>query len=215
MVIEGVKYSNKLADLTGKSSLYVKNSAHFKERISNAPIHSNQMLCLDVVCSQRYVLMRHLLTADLLLKEGTYIPIDNPKEMLTFCVKITYFRMGSDLYRPKDGLAMGSTLSVFANIFMEYFKEITLGSISLKPSMWLRYVDVTFILWSYREDVQTLLDQVNSIRPSIQFIMKKELDNKLPFLDVLVIRKDPDHLCIVSLLSQGSTSISTPTIHVM
>ena len=35
--------------LTGKSSSYVKNSAHFVERISDAPIHSNQMVSLDVV----------------------------------------------------------------------------------------------------------------------------------------------------------------------
>ena len=33
----------------GKSSSYVKNSAHFMERISNALIHSNQMENLDVV----------------------------------------------------------------------------------------------------------------------------------------------------------------------
>ena len=35
--------------LTGKSSSYVKNLAHFVERISDAPIHSNQMVSLDVV----------------------------------------------------------------------------------------------------------------------------------------------------------------------
>ena len=34
--------------LTGKSSSYVKNSAHFVERISDALIHSNQMVSLDV-----------------------------------------------------------------------------------------------------------------------------------------------------------------------
>ena len=44
-------------------------------------------------------------------------------------------------------LAMGSPLSpVLANIYMEYFEEMALGSTSLKPSMWLRYVDDTFIL---------------------------------------------------------------------
>ena len=50
--------------------------------------------------------------------------------------------------------------------------------------MWLRYVDDTFILWPHQEDVQILLDHVNSIRPSIQFTMEKEQDNKLPFLDI-------------------------------
>ena len=62
---------------------------------------------------------------------------------------------------------------------------MALGTISLKPSMWLRYVDDTFILWPHQEDVQTLLDHMNSIQQSIQFIMEKEQD-KLPFLNVLV-----------------------------
>ena len=59
---------------------------------------------------------------------------------------------------------MGSPLSpVLANIYMEYFEEMALGSRSLKPSMRLRYIDDTFILWPHQEDVQTLFDQVNSM----------------------------------------------------
>ena len=82
---------------------------------------------------------------------------------------------------------MGLPLSlVLANTYMEYFEEMALGSTSLKPSMWLRYIDDTFILWPHQEDVQILLDHVNSIWPSIQFTMDKEQDNKLPFLNVLV-----------------------------
>ena len=55
---------------------------------------------------------------------------------------------------------------MLANIYMEYFEEMALGSRSLKPCMWLRYVDDTFILWPHQEDVQILLDHVNSIRSS-------------------------------------------------
>ena len=111
--------------------------------------------------------------------------------MLTFCVETTYFGMGSDIYRQEEGLAIGSPLSpVLANIYMEYFEEMALGSTSLKPSMWLRYVDDTFILWPHQEDVQILLDQVNLIQPSIQFTTEKEQDNKIPFLDVLVTRTE-------------------------
>ena len=79
---------------------------------------------------------------------------------------------------------MGSPSSVLTN--MKYFEEMALGSTSLKPSMWLRYVDDTFILWLHQKDVQTLLDHVNLTQPSIQFIMEKEQDNKLPFLNILV-----------------------------
>ena len=67
---------------------------------------------------------------------------------------------------------------------------MALGSTSLKPSMWLRYVDDTFILWPHQKDIQILLDHMNSIRPSLQFTMEKEQDNKLPILDVLVTRTE-------------------------
>ena len=73
---------------------------------------------------------------------------------------------------------------------MEFFKEMALESTSWKPPMCLRYGDYTFILLPYEEDVQTLLDHMNSIQPSIQFTMEKVQDNKLPFLDVLVTRRE-------------------------
>ena len=125
--------------------------------------------------------MRHLrdkLAADPLLEERTCIPIDNPMEMLTFCVETTYFGMGSE-----EGLAMGSPLSlVLANIYIEYFEEMALGSTTLKPSMWLRYVDDTFILWPHQEDVQILLDHMNSIRHLYSSLWRKSKTTNYPSL---------------------------------
>ena len=168
------------------------------KRINDALIHSNQMVSLDVVSlftkiptDVTLAVVRDKLAAHPLLEERTCIPIDNLMAMLTFCMETTYFGMGSDIYRQEEGLAMGSSLSpLLANIYIKYFEEMALGSTSLKPSMWLRCVDDTFILWPHQEDVQILLDHVNSIRPSIQFTMEKEQDNKLPFLDVLVTRTE-------------------------
>ena len=162
------------------------------------PIHSNQMVNLDVVSlftkvptDEALAIVRDKLAADPLLEERICIPIDNLMEMLTFGVETTYYGMRSVIYQQEEGLDMGSPLSpVLANIYMEYFEEMALGSISLEPSMWLRYVDDTFILWPHQENVQILLDHVNSIRPSIQFTMEKERDNKLSFLDVLVTRTE-------------------------
>ena len=152
------------------------------------------MMSLDVVSlftkvptDETLAVVRDKLAADPLLEERTCNPIDNLMEILTFCVETTYFRMGSDIFRQEEGLAMHPPLlPLLANIYMEYFEEMALGSTSLKPPLWLRYVDDTFILLPHQEDVQILLDQVNSIWPSIQFIMEKEQDNNLPFLDVLV-----------------------------
>ena len=106
------------------------------------------MVCLDVVSlftkvpnDETIAVVQDKLTADPLLEEHTCILIDNLMQMLT-CVETTYFGMGSEIYRQEEGLVMGSPLlPVLANIFMEYFEEVSLGSTSLKPSMWLKYVD--------------------------------------------------------------------------
>ena len=131
------------------------------------------MVSLDVMSlftkvptDERLAVVRDKLAADPLLEERTCIPIDNLMDMLIFCVETTYLWMGSDIYRQEEGLATGSPLSpVLAN--MEYFEEMALGSTSLKPSMWVRYVDNTFILWPHQEDVQISFDHVYSIRPCI------------------------------------------------
>ena len=122
------------------------------------------MKSLDVVslfiklpADETLAVVQDKLTAYPLLEECTDIPIDNLMEMLTFCVDTTSFGMGSDIYREKEVLAMGTAFSpVLVNIYMKYFEEMTLGSPSIKPSMWLRSVDDTIVLWPHQEDVQKL-----------------------------------------------------------
>ena len=88
-------------------------------------------------------------------------------------------------------MPMDSVLStIISNIYMEYFEEVALESAPLKPAVWLRYVDDTFILWLHVEDIHILFKHVNKIRPSIQFTIEKEENNKLAFLNVLVTRTD-------------------------
>ena len=76
------------------------------ERINDAPIHSNQMVSLDVLglftkvpTDETLAVVGDKLAADPLLEERTCIPIDNLMEMMTFCVETTYFGMGSDIYQ--------------------------------------------------------------------------------------------------------------------
>ena len=83
----------------------VKNSAHFVETISDAPIHSNQMVSLDVVSlftkvptDETLAVIRDKLAADPLLEERPCIPTDNLMETLTSCVETNYFGKGSDIY---------------------------------------------------------------------------------------------------------------------
>lgn len=47
-------------------------------------------------------------------------------------------------------MATGSP--VFANICMEEFERNAVTSFKLKPKVWLRYVDDTFVIWRHGED---------------------------------------------------------------
>jgi hypothetical protein len=72
---------------------------------------------------------------------------------------------------------------------MEYFEKLALDSAQYKLSLWLRYVDDTFVVWPHgSEQLQNFLNYRNSLRPSIQYTTEIESDSAIPFLDVLVIR---------------------------
>lgn len=80
--------------------------------------------------------------------------------------------MVSDIYRQDECLLMGSPLlPAISNMHMEYMEEIALES---TPPPWMKYINDTFIHQPNKEDVQQLLDKVNSLRPLTQFTMKKK-----------------------------------------
>ena len=82
--------------------------------MSNGSIHSNQMVSVDIVSlltkvptDETLALARDKLVVDPLLEERTYSPRENLMDILIFCMETTFFWMGADIYRQKEGLAMG------------------------------------------------------------------------------------------------------------
>jgi hypothetical protein len=86
---------------------------------------------------------------------------------------------------------MGSSLSpVISNIFMEYFEILALDTAEQKPSLWLRYIGVTFLILTHGLDrLQKFFNDINSILTTFKFVMEIETETAIPFLDVLVIRE--------------------------
>ena len=81
---------------------------------------------------------------------------------------------------------MGYPISpIIANIFMEEFELKTLQSFPNPPSMWLRFVDDTFVI-NKAEHSQDLLQHINNQDPHIQFTVEPTQQGSLPFLDTLV-----------------------------
>jgi hypothetical protein len=111
-------------------------------------------------------------------------------ELLDVCLRTTYFQVQDVFCQQKDGMAMGSSLRmVVSNIFMEHFEKLAVNMMEHRLSLWFRYVFDTFVLWPHGpEELQDILHHLSSLRTSIQFTMETESGDRLPFLDVVIVR---------------------------
>ena len=106
--------------------------------------------------------------------------------LLEFCLTHTYFLFQGKYYQQTQGAAMGSPISpLIANIFMKEFEVKALQSFPNPPSLWLSFVDNTFVI-NKAEHSQDLLHHINSQDPHIQFTVEPTQQGSLPFLDTLV-----------------------------
>jgi hypothetical protein len=104
----------------------------------------------------------------------------------------TYFLHKGNFYEQTVGVPMGSPLSpAVVNFFMEEFEEKALSTAPLKPKHFFRYVDDTFIVWAHgHENLDNFLAHMNNQHPNIKFTMEKEEEGCLPFLDIMIHRKE-------------------------
>ncbi len=109
-------------------------------------------------------------------------------DLLSFCLNTTYFVFDGIYYQQVFGTAMGSPVSaVIANLVMEDVEQRALASAPVRLSFWKRFVDDIISAVS-RNDIDILLQHLNSIEPSIQFTVERETNGDLAFLDLNVYR---------------------------
>ena len=103
----------------------------------------------------------------------------------------SFFIFDGKYYKQKDGVAMGSLLSLtLANVFLCHFEEQWMSDcpISYKPISCRRYVDHTFLLFSSELHVTKFLNYMNSKHRNIKFTVEREGNNSLSFLDIKIFR---------------------------
>ena len=106
---------------------------------------------------------------------------------LLLCTKNVRFCFGGDIYQQNDGAAIGSPLaSLLAGIFMVELEVRMIPTFTDSISCWRRYVDDTFVFIK-KGYVEHVLARLNYFHKNIQFTYELENQNKLPFVDVLLI----------------------------
>ena len=143
-------------------------------------------------------IVNNRLQQDNTLPQRTAMSIPQITSLLEFCLTQTYFLFQGKYYKQKQGAAMGSPISpIIANIFMEEFEVKALQSFPNPPSIWLRFVDDTFVI-NKAEYSQDLLQHINNQDPHIQFTVEPTQQGSLPFLDTLVTIQ-PDNTLTTSV----------------
>ena len=180
--------------LVGQSPHHLKNTQHFIQQLQSKKLEPGEVmtsfdvkaLFTSVPVHPAIQIVKQRLQQDNTLPERTNMSIPQITSLLEFCLTNTYFLFQGKYYEQFQGAAMGSPISpLIAIISMEEFEVKALSSIPYPLSLWLRFVDDTFVI-NRAEQSQDLLHHINNQNPHIQFTVEPTQQGSLPFLDTLV-----------------------------
>ena len=152
-----------------------------KSLFTNVPLMETINICADALFQDN----------NLTLTRSSFI------ELMQLATSSTEFSIMDEMYRQVDGVAMGSPLGpTLANIFVGFLEAKYFQSRN-KPKIYYRYVDDCFIIFDSKDECMSMFQDFNRLHGSIEFTMESEVDNCLPFLDVLVERTTKEFITSV------------------
>lgn len=189
-------FLGKIIDSATRDSDYrIKNSYEFKNFIKNITLPENYILIsLDVVSLFTNIdpkLVYKIITDEwenIKTKSNTTLNINNIIEGLKLIFENTEFAYNGKYYKQIFGAPMGLPGSPdIANMVIEHIITQSLNKLQTKPIFLKSYVD-DIITAVHKDSVQHILKTFNDTNKNIQFTIEEEHENKIPFLDLLLIR---------------------------
>lgn len=183
-----------LKNLTKNSQYNVRDAIDFKSKLNDIRIEEDEILIsFDVVSLFPSIpinlALRIIESKWDEMEKYTTIPKDLFMKILTFCIKDSrYFKYQDKIYGQLKGMPMGSPASpVVSDVVMEELLHVSIQKMNRKPKILTKYVDDIFAVIN-KKDIDNTLQILNAYHRHIQFTKEEELDNKLPYLDSVVIR---------------------------
>jgi hypothetical protein len=181
-----------------QSFSYIRDSFDFVKKIAEMKNSSNQiMISFDVDNLYTNVPVKEAIeiTLDMLFKTSKPPNIPYTRSQFEKLLKIAVcdipFRFFDKTFTQIDGVAMGSPLGpILADLFMSNLEQKLNKFSTNKPLTWIRYVDDIFCIFNKQQKINDFLNRINKWHPNIKFTIEFENNEKLAFLDVLIIRNN-------------------------
>ncbi|XP_062702025.1 uncharacterized protein LOC134285401 [Aedes albopictus] len=124
------------------------------------------------------------------IRSNTNICLDLFLEIVDFCMSSSYCKFNGQHYLQVSGTAMGNPVSpALADLVMESLLDTVLQKLDFPLPFIRKYVD-DLIMAIPLNKLQHIMDIFNSYDIHIQFTYELEVENCLPFLDMLLTRHD-------------------------
>jgi hypothetical protein len=187
--------SQVLQPLLTRTHSVVNSSQFAKQVLDVVPKPGEIFVSFDVVSlfpsvPPTFVLdiIRDLLSRSSSLLDSCIFTTCQVLDLLHFILTSTAFRFRGSFYNQITGTPMGSPVScVVSDIAMERIEMTAFKTLLIQPSFYRRFVDDSFLVL-HKDDVSTVFQAFNAVHPSFRFTIEEEIDGKLSFLDVLVVR---------------------------
>lgn len=185
--------ANELKPLIGTiSTSHIINTEHFLQKIRPYQLSNYNIVSFDVTSLFTNVPIDYtlMLLEQYIIQHNIKftIPFDIIKKLVNLTLDHAYFQFENNYFKQNSGLSMGSPLSpIFSNIFMELIEvHFILPNPICQQMIWLRYVDDIFAIIPKENNTTQIFNFINNIHPKIKFTIETPIDNKIPFLDILI-----------------------------
>ena len=186
-------YNNIILKNTTPPTPRIKNSFDFIEKVKNTRIPSGyKIISLDAVSLFTNVQIRLAMKSIKLrwsqIQPHVKMPWYQFEKGIRTCFTNSAFNFQGIFFKQKSGFPMGSPLSpIAADIDMDDLEKKCIDSLPFQVPFYFRYADDILTVVPVNE-IDTIKKTFNSHNHKIQFQIEEKSENKICFLDFLVIK---------------------------